>query len=382
MASWLELLPVDAWEVIGRHLWCHEDARSLALACPRLLPAIRRIVGTRGPMTVRQGTCEGVVRHWAEDVTDLVVRGPEPLRCIRCPPAALRLPALSALRRLVLRYPRYPADPGFWAATLETCPRLADVEVVCEFRSQRQRYDEDAAHAVALAVHGAPRLRRLSIIGYGALRPEWAPRVPAVRSTTLREYVALCPQAPVAVDGVDHLVTGGAELEALGAGKARTARVRLSAAAVHRLRHLALPHLEELDVRIEEVPAVAPCWSRAWGQPLAGATRLRSLALDMRWPPVGECALDLVRHWLGAPALRHVRASFLEPATRALDDLVDDLRHEDSEDLRDALALRALAAKRIAGTGLVAWLREHPGASVHVTNWAALDAPRCLVVGV
>lgn len=365
----LHTLPTDVWEIIGRHVCDRDDLVALALACPRLLPAIRRIVGTRGCMSVRHGVCDAVLSHWRHDVRFLDVRGLEPLRCLRRPLAPLALPAMPLLRRLVLRHPRYPASP-FWPAVFAGCPLLEEVEVVCEFSANPVQYEHAARHAVDLVMHGAPRLRQLSITGHGALL-DCVPVMPEVSSTTLREYGALCPQAPVAVRAsLDHLMVGGRDLVRMAPTDVR--RVSARVLSLDELR--ALPStVEHLDVRL--IARDMSC-TESWGTPLAHLSSLRTLAVDMTAPPTGECALDFLRHWLGCPpGIRHVVATFVEPATYALEELLDHMER-DSEEFEEALVQWDVAAQRVAANGLDEWLDEHPRASVHLVNFEAVAPSR------
>ena len=363
----MELLPADAWALIGGHLG-GVDVRALALACPRLLPDIGRILGARR-VRVWQGTCETVLAHWREHVTDVEVLGPAALAaCARYPVAPLALPSLPALRRLCLRRPRCP--PDFWRTAFEVCPVLDEVDLECDIR--RKFYEEDVRHVVDLVVHGAPRLRRLRVHSLGPAR--LAPSATAVGSATLREYVALCPQAPVPVAcSLDVLETDARDLDRLLVPGASVDRVvvHVREDMMACLRALP-PSLRALEVRIEQGGDGPP-----WGPALAHVTALTELRLRMTAPPVGERARDLVDHWLGVgPAIRAVSATFSEPATYALEQAMDELAGEEgSEEFEQLLAAWHEAAKLVPADGLRRWMDAHPLASVHVENFAALLAP-------
>lgn len=360
----MQLLPPDVWGLIGAHL-AVADVRALALACPRLLPEIRRIIGTRS-VTVSHGLCEGVLAHWHQHLTDLQVRGLSPLLCIRNPLAPLRLPGMPLLRRLALVEPRYPPGGGFWRGVFEACPLLEDVDVECRWVRQ-----QDVGHAADLVVHGAPRLRRLRVVGgrgTGALHP-------AVHSSTLREYVAMCPEAPVPVvcARMDALETYGCLLARLlpPGASVRRAVVREVDDDMEALRSLPAD-LEELQLQVDG----RPIDREPYGAPLAHVTGLRDLDLRMQVVPVGQCALDLLGNWLGAgPAIRRVRATFREPATYWLEQAMDDLEgEEDSEEFAEVLALWHEAAKLVPADGLRRWMDRHPDARVRITNFGTLLA--------
>lgn len=365
----MEMLSPDVWGLVGAHL-AAADLRALALACPRLLPEIRRIVGTKR-VSVTQGMCADVCAHW--EVTDLAVRGLSPLLCLRRPLAPLSPPSLPGLRRLALVEVRLAT--GFWPTVFAACPALEDVDVECRWFPGR-RYEEDVSRAQELVALGAPRLRRLRVAGGGQRHRTDDPPA-TVHSSTLREYVAMCPEAPVPVcAALDVLETSARLLRGLLPPGTSVRR-----AVVHEVGDMdalrSLPAgLEQLQVRSDCLFRCAP-----YGQPLAHVTGLRDLDLRMRVPPVGEAALDLVGQWLGVgPAIRRVRASFVEPATYWLEQAMDDLAgSEGSEEFAEALAMWHEAARLVSADGLRRWMDRHPHATVSIANFRSLLAPPCVL---
>lgn len=436
----MERVSDDVWADHLAPLLGQRDLASVAMCCADLRAAMDRVRCRRG-IRLRHDQCGMLAQaRWAPSLRGLAVRGMARRYVNHRPLPALRLDALlglTGLQSLHLLHPRFPAGPA-WPAVFEACPALRDVTVVADF--YMISYAEEVNHFVDLVACGAPRLERLDVegnwmvitpatvkdwIGTDPLRRDIVAAVkrvcdtPPVASDTLRWYRNASRQVPLGVDApLRCLEIDDGGLQGMGPrahsstetlvwktywpefdarhvapfSRLTSADIRVGflayaqrvSGALASLAHLP-PSLRRLTLRFDTWVLRPESSDVAWGAPLAHLDQLTDLDLQLTYPPL--TVAELLAGWmgLGGPALRRVRARFLDEASSSLEREVDSLLEHGADEGDDSLELLREAIEAVSRpvdpAGLCAWLRRNPRATARVEGLGdRLECchPRCV----